>query len=73
MRAMNGDLAQNSRTGETYLADEDLWESVPPLEYEAPSLAWVLGNRTVSLLTLGLWLVGAVVAATAGARRVEVG
>jgi ABC-2 type transport system permease protein len=72
MRAMNGDLAQNSRTGETYLADDDLWESVPPLDYEAPDLAWVLGNRTLSLVILGLWLVGAIVAAVTGARRAEV-
>ena len=73
MAAMNGDLAQNSRTGDTYLADDELWESVPPLEYEAPDLAWVLGNRTLSLLLLALWLVGSVVAAFTGARRTEVG
>ena len=73
MRAMNGDLAQNSRTGETYLADEELWASVPPLDYHAPDLAWVLGNRALSLIVLGLWLVGAVAAAMTGARRAEVG
>ena len=73
MAAMNGDLAQNSRTGETYLAGDELWASVPPLDYEAPTLAWVLGNRTVSMLMLGLWLLGALSAAVAGARRAEVG
>ncbi len=72
VRSMNEDLAQNSRTGETYFADEELWESVPPLEYEAPSLAWILGNRTLSLIVLGLWAVGAAIAAVRGARRTEV-
>ena len=73
MRRMNGDLAENSRTGETYLAGDELWESVPPLQYEAPTLAWVLGNRSLSLAMLGLWLLAAVFAATSGARRGEVG
>ena len=72
MRRMNGDLAQNSRTGETYLAGDELWASVPPLEYEAPTLAWVLGNRSLSLVMLGIWLLGAVLAAMTGARPGEV-
>ena len=72
MRRMNGDLAENSRTGETYLAGDELWADVPPLEYEAPELAWVLGNRTLSLLILGIWVLGALWAAVAGARRTEV-
>ncbi|MEM7417508.1 MAG: DUF3526 domain-containing protein [Gemmatimonadota bacterium] len=69
--SMNDDLAQNSRTGETYFADDDLWETVPPLEYEAPSLAWVLGNRSLSLVVLLLWVVGAGIAAMGGVRRSE--
>jgi len=73
MRAMNMDLAQNSRTGETYLASNDLWESQPPFVYEAPSLAWVLENRSLSLVLLGLWLVGALAAAALGVRHMEVG
>jgi len=72
MEAMNMDLAYNSRTGETYLADEELWESQEPFDYDAPSLAWVLGNRALSLLVLGLWLIGAAVVAVRGVRRMEV-
>ena len=72
MEAMNMDLAYNSRTGETYLADDELWESQPPFEYDAPSLAWVLGNRALSLLVLGLWLLGAAVVAVRGVRKMEV-
>ena len=72
MRQMNGDLAENSRTGETYLADSELWESVPPFRYDAPGLGWVLGKRSVSLAVLGLWLVGGVLAAGVAFRRAEV-
>ncbi|MCG8468936.1 MAG: DUF3526 domain-containing protein [Gemmatimonadetes bacterium] len=73
MRAMNMDLALNSRAGETYLADDELWESQPPFDYEAPSLAWVLGNRRLSALVLLFWVVGAAAAAAFGVRRMEVG
>ncbi len=73
MRRMNGDLAENSRTGDTYLAGPELWEETPPLEYAAPTLGWVLGNRILSILVLGTWLVGAVLAAAARVRRAEVG
>jgi len=72
MRAMNMDLAMSSRTGETYLAGDELWESQPPFAYEAPDLAWVLGNRALSLAFLGLWLVGAATVALLGVRRMEV-
>ena len=72
MRRMNGDLAENSRTGELYTAGPDLWARVPPLQYDAPTLGWVLNNRILSLLVLALWLVGAVLAAGASLRRAEV-
>ncbi len=72
MRRMNGDLAQNSRTGETYRAGPELWAETPRLDYAAPSLASVLGNRTLSILVLGTWLIGAVLAAAARVRRAEV-
>ena len=73
MRSMNGDLAENSRTGDTYLAGPELWEETPPLEYAAPTLGWVLGNRILSILVLGTWLVGAILAAAARVRCAEVG
>ncbi len=73
MRRMNGDLAENSRTGEVYLAGPELWEETPPLQYAAPTLGWVLGNRILSILVLGTWLVGTILAAVARVRRAEVG
>ena len=72
MRRMNGDLAQNSRSGELYMAGPELWAETPPLRYDAPSLGWVLNNRVLSLLVLGLWLAAAVLLSAAGVRRAEV-
>ncbi len=74
MRRMNGDMTENSRTGDfSYAAGAELWTAVPPLQYAAPTLGWVLGNRVLSLLVLGAWLVGAVLAAAARVRRAEAG
>jgi len=72
MRRMNGDLAENSRTGETYIATADTWAEVPPFQYDSPSLGWVLQNRTLSLAMLGLWLIGAFLVAGSLVRRAEV-
>ena len=71
MRQMNGDLAENSRPGELYTAGPDLWAEVPPLQYDAPTLGWVLNNRIQSLLVLALWLAGAVLAAAVSVQRAE--
>ena len=74
MRQMNGDMTENSLTGDfTYAVGAEVWEAVPPLQYAAPSLGWVLGNRILSLIVLGAWLVGAVLVAAARVRRAEVG
>ena len=74
VRMMNGDMAENSRSGDfSYVADADLWTAVPPLQYAAPTLGWVLGNRILSLLVLGAWLAGAILFARARVRRAEVG
>ncbi len=74
MRRMNGDMAANSPSGDfSYTAGRELWEATPPLSYAAPTLGWVLGNRALSLLVLGGWLVGTILAAAARVRRAEVG
>ena len=73
MRRMNGDMTENSLTGDfTYTVGAEVWEEVPPLQYAAPTLGWVLGNRVLSLLVLGTWLVGAIIAAAVRVRRAEV-
>ena len=74
MRRMNGDMTENSLTGDfSYAVGAEVWEAVPPLQYAAPTLGWVLGNRVLSLIVLGTWLVGAIIAAAVRVRRAEVG
>jgi ABC-2 type transport system permease protein len=58
-RLMNGDIAANQKKGQAYLADQNLWASVPDFDYTAPATSWVLGNYTTSLLVLGLWTIAA--------------
>ena len=72
VRRLNGELTENSRTGEVYLSSAELWSQMPPFRYDAPTVGWVLGNRILSLLVLGLWLAAAFVVATAAVRRAEV-
>ena len=72
VRRLNGELTENSRTGEVYLSSADLWSQMPPFRYDAPTVGWVLSNRILSLLVLGLWLAAAFVVATAAVRRAEV-
>ena len=73
MRRMNGDLTENSRSGDfSYQAGSELWESTPPLRYDAPTLGWVLGNRILSLVVLGGWLAGTILIAARRVRRAEV-
>ena len=58
-RLMNGDIAANQKKGQVYLADQNLWASMPDFEYTAPSTAWAVANYTVSILVLALWAVAA--------------
>jgi ABC-2 type transport system permease protein len=55
---MNGDMVDNSRTGEwDYLADEKLWESVPDFEYQPPGYAAVMNANRSNLSILIAWVI----------------
>ena len=72
-RVMNDDIAANPKKGQVYLADHTLWAQVPEFEYEAPSLAWVVGHYTISLIVIALWTFAAVawMLKTASTARVD--
>jgi ABC-2 type transport system permease protein len=56
---MNGDMAENSKTGDwDYLADEKLWASVPEFDYTPPSYSAIVSENTGNILLLALWLAG---------------
>jgi ABC-2 type transport system permease protein len=73
VKAMNDDLAFNSAQGQSnYRAGPELWERVQPFAYEAPKVAFVLGNRWLSVSMLGLWVVGSLMAAAFAVRTAPV-
>lgn len=48
-------ITNNSKTGEYYVAGEELWKQAPPFEYSTPGIGWVMKNYRLSLLLLALW------------------
>ena len=70
IRFMNDDiLAHPVQAGGEYLANRELWETVPAFQYEAPDVSWALRHCVVSLLVLAGWFAASVLAAGTGARR----
>lgn len=72
-RQLNGDLANNSRTGQTYLANAGLWEQAPPFDYAPPGLGWIMRHHAWSLALLVLWFTVASALAYVSVRRIKVG
>jgi ABC-2 type transport system permease protein len=73
VKAMNDDMTVNSRSGDfDYMADARLWERMEDFQYTAPDAAWVLGNKTLSIAVLLIWLIGAALVAGRAARRAPV-
>lgn len=71
-RVMNGDIVTNQRSGQTYLADGDLWSRVPAFEYSSPSTSWVLRRQMPAALTLVVWMGAAWLLAAFAMRRASV-
>lgn len=70
---MNGDMVDNSKTGEwDYLADESLWKSVPDFEYEPPAYASVLAANQSNFATLLAWLVASFIALYIAVSRIKI-
>lgn len=68
-RIMNEDIMENSRFGETYIADGSLWARVPEFEYRGPGIGWALAGQGTAAGGLLLGLVLARAGATSVARR----
>jgi ABC-2 type transport system permease protein len=57
VRAMNENLAfESSAAGIGYRAGPDLWASLPPFHYQAPSLGAALAAQQISAAALAGWL-----------------
>ena len=53
---INDDITfKGAEAGREYVNGIDVWEKVPPFEYQVKPVSWVLGNHGLSLVILLLW------------------
>jgi ABC-2 type transport system permease protein len=74
LTTLNGELAASGRVNTfDYTRGRDLWEKVPPFDYDVPTVGWALSARAWSATVLGAWLIVAAIAAawSVAAMRVE--
>jgi ABC-2 type transport system permease protein len=56
---LNSELAQSGRLNTfDYVRGRDLWQQVPPFDYDAPGLSQVLIDRSWSVAVLAAWTLG---------------
>lgn len=64
LTTLNGELASSGRFNTfEYLRGRDLWEKVPPFDYDVPAATWALSERSWSATVLAAWLVAVAIAA----------
>jgi ABC-2 type transport system permease protein len=64
LTSLNGELASSGRFNTfDYTRGRDLWEKVPPFDYDALSAGWALSQRVWSAGALAAWLVAVVAGA----------
>lgn len=71
---LNTELARSGRLNSfDYVRGRELWQQVPPFDYDAPGLARVLADRAWSVTVLAGWAIGTLLLAawSVAAMRVE--
>lgn len=64
LTTLNGELASSGRFNTfDYTRGRDLWEKVPPFDYDVPSARWAVSQRAWSAGVLGVWLLATAMAA----------
>lgn len=57
LSTLNSELAQTGRLNTfDYVRGRDLWEKVPPFDYDVPAAWWAVSQRAWSVAVLGAWL-----------------
>ena len=65
LTTLNGELASSGRFNTfDYTRGRDLWEKVPPFDYDAPAARWALSQAAWSAAALAAWLVFVAIAAS---------
>ncbi|MCU1325672.1 MAG: family transporter protein [Bryobacterales bacterium] len=70
-RTLNEDMILNAGNTSPYLADDSLWNKVPPFLYTAPATSWVVARQTPALGIMAGWFVIAMLAAAWSSRRLK--
>jgi len=71
--AMNGDLMENSQTGDwDYKGDDSVWASVPKFTYEPPALGVVMKSQSSNFIVLGCWLLFSTIGVLLSTRQLTV-
>jgi ABC-2 type transport system permease protein len=74
LSTLNNELAASGRANTfDYVRGRDLWEKVPPFDYDVPTARWALSERASSAMALAGWLVAVSIAAawSVSSMRVE--
>ena len=74
LTTLNGELASSGRFNTfDYTRGRDLWEKVPPFDYDAPPARWALAQHAWSAGVLAAWLLATAAAAawSVSSMRVE--
>jgi ABC-2 type transport system permease protein len=69
---LNQDLLRREAAPQEYTRGRDLWEKVPPFEYQLPGTMWALRHQGLSLLLLAGWVVLLAIMVPMGLRQVRV-
>lgn len=73
VKAMNDDVAFNSRSGDwDYTQGKSLWQSIPAFSYEKPDTISLFKSQLTNLITLAVWCLVCFAAAIFAARRMSV-
>jgi ABC-2 type transport system permease protein len=74
LSTLNSELARSGRLNSfDYVRGRDLWEKVPPFDYEVPTAWWAVSQRSWSVAVLGAWLaaIGAAAVWSVSSMRLE--
>jgi ABC-2 type transport system permease protein len=64
LTTLNGELASSGRFNTfDYTRGRDLWEKVPPFDYDVPTARWALSQASWSATALAAWLIAIAIAA----------
>jgi ABC-2 type transport system permease protein len=68
LTTLNSELAGSGRLNTfDYVRGRDLWEKIPPFDYDVPTASWAISQRWWSAMALASWLLAVIAAAVWGA------